>query len=224
MILKKAIEKNLIKPNEHLSDEEILHLIFLPGFSTAHEISNISGRGVGMDVVKRNIEDLRGSVDIESTLGVGTTFTIRLPLTLAIIDGFLVQVGKSKYIVPLDNIQECIELNQKAKEQMKSKGYITLRSHILPILDIAEHFEEDKCENIRQNIVIVQYGKSRVGLKVDELFGEFQTVIKPLGDLFENISGISGGTILGNGEIALIFDVQKLIEHKITHKDNKNGN
>ena len=107
---------------------------------------------------------------------------------------------------------------------MKKNGYISLRSNILPVLDISEHFGEEPSDVKRENIVVVKYGKSTAGLKVDELYGEYQTVIKPLGDFFKNVSGISGGTILGDGEIALIFDIQKLIEYKITHKDNNNGN
>ncbi len=220
-VYNKAVKKNIINEGAVLSDKDIYNLLFSPGFSTAETISDISGRGVGMDVVKNNIGDLRGDVDIESTFGKGTTVTIRLPLTLAIIEGFLVQVGESKYIIPLDNIQECIEFTGALKEQYLQNGYITLRKNILPILDISEHFNE-KPLNIkgeRENIVVVKHDSSSVGFKVDELLGEFQTVIKPLGQLFKNILDISGGTILGNGEIALIFDVQKLIEHKISYKE-----
>jgi two-component system, chemotaxis family, sensor kinase CheA len=223
-ILNKAIEKNLVDPLEQLSDKEIFDLIFMPGFSTAKKVTEISGRGVGMDVVRKNIESLRGQVEIDSTLGQGTTFTIRLPLTLAIIDGFLVQVGDEKYIIPLDNIQECIELTKPLKEQLLSQGFITLRSKVLPILNLCEHFNIPPSNNKRENIVIVKYGVNQVGLKVDQLFGEFQTVIKPLGKLFDNISGISGGTILGDGEIALIFDIGKLIKNKISNKEAINGN
>lgn len=220
-IYNKAVKKNIIQEGKTLSDKEIFDLLFSPGFSTAETVSDISGRGVGMDVVKTNIGDLRGEVDIESTLGKGTTVTIRLPLTLAIIEGFLVQVGNSKYIIPLDNIQECIEFTKDLKEQFLQNGYITLRKNILPILDISKHFNEEtlNIQGERENIVVVKHGSSSVGFKVDELVGEFQTVIKPLGELFKNISDISGGTILGNGEIALIFDVQKLIEHKISNKE-----
>lgn len=219
IIFNKAVEKNIIDPNIHLSDNDIYNLIFAPGFSTAESISDISGRGVGMDVVKRNIEDLRGTVAVDSNLGYGTKITIRLPLTLAIIDGFLVQVGTTKYIIPLDMIQECIELTAKEKNKMHGNDYITLRSNLLPILDIADHFNDEKVKTSRENIVVVKYGNSTIGLKVDELYGEFQTVIKPLGELFENVAGISGGTILGNGDIALIFDIPKLIEYKIIHKE-----
>ena len=220
-VYNKAVAKGLIQEGVALSDNEIFNLLFSPGFSTATSVTDLSGRGVGMDVVKRNIDDLRGDVSIQSVFGKGTTVTIRLPLTLAIIEGFLVQVGSSKYIIPLDNIQECIEFTCDLKKQFEQNGYITLRKNVLPILDIEKHFDEitspDKKE--RENIVIVKHGRSSIGFKVDRLIGEFQTVIKPLGQLFKNITDISGGTILGNGEIALIFDVQKLIEHKILNKE-----
>jgi two-component system chemotaxis sensor kinase CheA len=215
IIFKKAVEKGVVEASAKLSQKEILDLIFAPGFSTATEVSDVSGRGVGMDVVRRNIEELRGSVEIQSKLGFGTTFVIRLPLTLAIIDGFLVQVGDTKYIIPLDAIQECIELTPYQKNNMRGNGYITLRSQVLPLLDVASHFGLEKQKGKRENIVVVKNAQSTIGLQVDELYGEFQTVIKPLGDLFENIAGISGGTILGSGEIALIFDIPKLIESKI---------
>lgn len=224
IVLSKAIEKELIKDTDILTDNEIYDLIFKAGFSTAETISDISGRGVGMDVVKRNIEELRGSVSIFSKLGQGTTIKIRLPLTLAIIDGFLVEAGNLKFIIPLDSIQECIEFSASSKEQMEQNGYITLRSNILPILDLAKHFGEPDLKKDRKNIVVVKFGSYQVGLKVDELFGEFQTVIKPLGEVFKNVSDISGGTLLGNGDIALILDIQKLIEHKITYKESENGN
>jgi two-component system chemotaxis sensor kinase CheA len=218
-VFNKAVEKGLIDKEQQLSDKDIYNLIFTPGFSTAQQISDISGRGVGMDVVKKNIDELRGSVEIDSTLGLGTLITIRLPLTLAIIDGFLVQVGDKKYIIPLDMIQECIELTKKQRKKMSGNDYITLRKQILPILDVREYFQENKSKNKRENIVVVKYGNSKIGLLVDELYGEVQTVIKPLGELFENIIGISGGTILGTGEIALIFDIPRLIEYKITNKE-----
>ena len=221
-ILKKAIENGIIQTHENLTDKDIYALIFEPGFSTAKSVSDLSGRGVGMDVVKKNIDDLRGIVDIISEVGVGTTMKIRLPLTLAIIDGFLIKVGATKYIIPLDMIQECIELTSTKKERLKEDGYIILRSDILPILDIREYFQEEEILNIRENIVVVKYGESQIGLLVDQLYGEFQTVIKPLGDLFENTNGIMGGTILGSGDIALIFDIPKLIDEKI--ENYKKGN
>jgi len=214
-ILAKAIANGLIPQNHNMSDKEIYNLIFAAGLSTADKVSDISGRGVGMDVVKRNIEDLRGTVEIDSTPGKGSLFTIRLPLTLAIIDGFLVQSGKTKYIIPLEMIQECIELSKEYKEQMHGNEFINLRDSILPILNIREYFNEEESQADRDNIVVVRYGDYKMGLQVDELYGEFQTVIKPLGEVFENVAGISGGTILGSGEIALIFDIPKLMEQQI---------
>jgi len=215
IIIDKALEKGLLDSDTDLSDKEIYNLLFKPGFSTAKEVSDISGRGVGMDVVKKNIDNLRGQVDIQSTLGKGTIMTIRLPLTLAIIDGFLIQASQTKYIIPLNLIQECIELTKAREENLLKDGYIILRSQILPILNIVEYFEESEISSKRKNIVVVKYGDARIGLLVEELYGELQTVIKSLGDLFDNVNGIMGGTILGSGEIALIFDIPKLIDHKI---------
>ncbi len=213
-ILAKAIENGVVKPSDKLSDEEIYKLIFAAGLSTADKVSDISGRGVGMDVVKRNIEDLRGSVDITSTYGVGSKITIRLPLTLAIIDGFLVQVGLTKYIIPLENIKECIELTKEEEAQMGTNEFINLRGEMLPLLNIRDVLHEEESISNRKNIVIVYFGNKYVGLIVDELLGEYQTVIKSLGEVFVNLPGISGGSILGSGEIALIFDVPRLIELK----------
>ena len=215
IIFQKAVEKNLIDPNINLTDKEIYNLIFLPGFSTATEVSDISGRGVGMDVVKQNIEDLRGDVHIDSKIGQGTKFTINLPLTLAIIDGFLVDVGISKYIIPLNMIQECMELTVQRKESLEKDGYLMFRSKIVPVIDLSIYFKEQNDFNVRKNIVIAKYGDSLIGLIVNELYGEFQTVVKSLGDLFEELKGIIGGTILGSGDIALIIDIPKLIDDKI---------
>ena len=214
-ILAKAIENGLISSTATLSDAEIYKLIFEAGLSTAEKVSDISGRGVGMDVVRRNIEDLRGSIDITSALGKGSKITIRLPLTLASIDGFLVQVGHTKYIIPLESIQECIELTQEELEGMKGNEFINLRGDMLPLMDVRVVLNEEKSESARKNIVIVRFGEKIVGLLVDELLGEHQTVIKPLGDAFVNVTGISGGSILGSGEVALIFDIARLIEYKI---------
>jgi len=214
-ILAKAIKQGIVSENTNITDKDIYNLVFEAGLSTAKEVSDISGRGVGMDVVKRNIKELRGTVDIDSKLDEGTLFTIKLPLTLAIIDGFLIQVGKTKYIIPLEMIQECIELNSSYKEKMKGNQFINLRDNILPLLDIRSHYNEEESDSKRENVVVVQYGDYQMGILVDELFGEFQTVIKPLGDIFANVPGISGGTILGSGDIGLIFDIPKLMEHKI---------
>jgi two-component system chemotaxis sensor kinase CheA len=210
-ILAKARERKLIGANQVLSDNEIFSLIFEPGFSTADKITNISGRGVGLDVVKRNITALRGSVDVESKEGLGSTFRIRLPLTLAIIDGFLVVVGKSSYVIPLNSVVECIELSEKDRAETLNRQYINLRGEVLPFVRLREQFEITERGGKRENIVVVQFAQQKIGLVVDELMGEFQTVIKPLGSIFKRIKGIGGSTILGSGEVALILDVQSLV-------------
>ncbi|MDP2805070.1 MAG: chemotaxis protein CheA [Gallionellaceae bacterium] len=214
-ILAKALEKGLITANQVLSDKEIYGLIFEAGFSTAEAVTNLSGRGVGMDVVRRNIEALRGTVEIDSREGVGTTVKIRLPLTLAIIDGFLLGVGSASYVVPLDMVMECIELTEAERQLTRENNYINLRGTVLPFIRLREQFREDGKISRRENIVVVHYAGQKAGLVVDELMGEFQTVIKPLGKLFENLKGVSGSTILGSGEVALILDVPALIQRAV---------
>jgi two-component system chemotaxis sensor kinase CheA len=210
-ILAKARDRQLIGANQVLSENEIFGLIFEPGFSTADKITNISGRGVGLDVVKRNITSLRGSVEVESKEGQGSTFRIRLPLTLAIIDGFLVAVGKSSYVIPLNSVVECIELSEKDRAETLNRQYINLRGEVLPFVRLREQFEVAEPSGKRENIVVVQFAGQKIGLVVDALMGEFQTVIKPLGSIFKHIKGIGGSTILGSGEVALILDVQSLV-------------
>lgn len=206
-ILAKAIERGLVEPGHHLSDEDVYKLIFEPGFSTADQISNLSGRGVGLDVVKRNISALRGSVDIQSEVGVGTTVSVRLPLTLAIIDGFLVEVGKSVFAVPLDMIEECVAYSAEP-----AHDYTNLRGRVLPFIRLRELFDVDAPAPKRENIVVLKHAGQKAGLVVDTLLGEFQTVIKPLGKMFAGIKCISGSTILGSGEVALILDVPALVQ------------
>ena len=206
-ILAKAMEKGLVAEGTELAEEDIFKLIFEPGFSTAEQVTNISGRGVGMDVVRRNIESLRGSVHIDSAPGQGTTIAIRLPLTLAIIDGFLTGVGDAAFVVPLDLVEECIELTGDAT----SRDYLNLRGEVLPFLRLREQFGVPGQSHRRQSVVVVRYAGKRAGLVVDELMGEFQTVIKPLGPVFAQLRGIAGSTILGSGDVALILDVPNLI-------------
>lgn len=211
-ILRKAVERGLVQPDASLTDKEIFNLIFEPGFSTADAVSNLSGRGVGMDVVKRNITALRGTVDLDSIEGRGTTVTIRLPLTLAIIDGFLVSVGKSSFVIPLDLVVECIELSDEDRSAAKDRNYLSLRGQVLPYLRLRDQFDIEGDRVRRENVVVVQYGNTRAGLVVDTLQGEFQTVIKPLGRIFSHVNGIGGSTILGSGEVALILDVPRLVQ------------
>lgn len=218
IIHRKAIEKGLISSTETLSDNAINMLIFHPGFSTSETVSDISGRGVGMDVVKQNIESLKGRIEIINRVSQGCKFVITLPLTLAIIDGFLIQAGSTKYIIAQEMIQEVLELCSDTLVEIAQTRLLNLRGELLPVLDI-KHYFRDKSSTIfpRQNIVIIRYGSYRAGLIVDELFGEHQTVVKTLGILFKKVPGISGGSILGSGEIALIFDIPTLIEYVIQH-------
>lgn len=210
-ILAKAIERGLVEPGHHLTDSEVYGLIFEPGFSTAQAVTNLSGRGVGMDVVKRNITSLRGSVSVNSQEGQGTTVTVRLPLTLAIIDGFLVQVDESVFAVPLDMIEECVAFSAEP-----GHNYTNLRGQVLPFIRLRELFELDTCAKRRENIVVLKHAGQKAGLVVDTLLGEFQTVIKPLGKLFNQVRCISGSTILGSGEVALILDVPALIQQAVS--------
>ncbi|SDH59327.1 MULTISPECIES: chemotaxis protein CheA [unclassified Duganella] len=205
-ILAKAIERGLVDAERKLSDSEIYNLIFEAGFSTAEKITNLSGRGVGMDVVKRNIQALRGSVDVGSREGQGTTVTVRLPLTLAIIDGFLVQVGSSVFVIPLDMIEECIEYATEP-----GQDYTNLRGQVLPLVRLRTLFRIGGAATRRDSIVVLKFGNHRAGLVVDTLLGEFQTVIKPLSPMFSEVKCISGSTILGSGEVALILDVAALM-------------
>ncbi|MBS1196390.1 MAG: chemotaxis protein CheA [Proteobacteria bacterium] len=205
-ILKKAIERGVVQPGATLNEQEITNLIFDAGFSTAEQISSLSGRGVGLDVVKKNIQALRGSVDVSSQPGQGTRFTIRLPLTLAIIDGFLVGIDKASFVIPLDTVVECLEL----KEQAVDRHYLNLRGEVLPFVRLRELFEVESKPPQRENVVVIRAGGHKAGVVVDQLLGEFQTVIKPLASLFRNLRGIGGSTILGSGEVALILDVQAL--------------
>lgn len=215
-ILQKAIERGLVSADQSLSDQEICNLIFEPGFSTAETVTNLSGRGVGMDVVRRNITALRGTVELDTKPGQGTTFRVRMPLTLAIIDGFQVGVEKSSYVVPLDMVLECVELNEAANGNAAERDYINLRGEVLPFIRMRDLFAVRGQPPRRENVVVVQYGGNKAGLVVDQLLGEFQTVIKPLGKIFSHVRGISGSTILGNGEVALIIDVPDLVQHVST--------
>ncbi|WP_082702750.1 chemotaxis protein CheA, partial [Pseudacidovorax intermedius] len=204
-ILAKATERGLIEPGRALSDAEIYDLVFEPGFSTAEKVTNLSGRGVGMDVVKRNITALRGTVALASEPGVGTTVTVRLPLTLAIINGFQVAVGNAVFVLPLEAIEECIEFREDS-----GHDYTELRGQVLPFIRLRSLFAVQGAATARQSIVVVRQGGQRFGLIVDRLLGEAQAVIKPLAPMFAHLQGISGSSILGSGEVALILDVAAL--------------
>jgi two-component system chemotaxis sensor kinase CheA len=220
-IVAKAIANGVIKPEHGLSQQEIFNLIFAAGLSTKEQATNLSGRGVGMDVVKKNIEALRGSVGIDSIEGQGTTITINLPLTLAIIDGFMVGAEQDRYIIPLNMVDECIEMDPEECEIDEIQHYINLRGQVLPYLRLGDYFNCHKSETAkrRESVVVVRVGQAKAGFVVDELHGEHQTVIKPLGKVFENLRGITGATVLGDGNVALILDVQGLIHAAISNRN-----
>ncbi|WP_375192249.1 chemotaxis protein CheA [Marinobacter sp.] len=218
-LLAKAVERDLVKPDAVLSDNEIFNLIFEPGFSTVEQVTNLSGRGVGMDVVRRNIEALRGMVELESPgVAGGTTFRIRLPLTLAIIDGFLASVGEATYVVPLEMVVECTELSADQQALSAGQDYLNLRQEVLPLVRLRDQFCVPGQPGRRQNIIVVRHAGRKAGLIVDDLLGEHQTVIKPLNGIFSHLKGLSGSTILGSGQVALILDVQALIS-QISHRE-----
>jgi len=205
-ILAHARARGIISEGARLAESEIYNLIFQPGFSTAEKVSESSGRGVGLDVVRRNVNALSGAIAVESCKGQGTTFTIRLPLTLAIIDGFAVKVGMETYVIPLSSVKECLEL-PAYKHSSESGGVINLRGEALPFVRLRDLFETTGKAPAREKIIVVEYNGGHAGLAADELLGEQQAVIKPLGRLFQGIPGVSGSTILGNGRVALILDV-----------------
>lgn len=211
-IARKAIERGLISDASSLTDAQVHALIFEPGFSTAEQITNLSGRGVGMDVVKRNVSALRGSIDIDSREGWGTQIRVRLPLTLAIIDGFLVGVGRSSFVIPLDAVEECVELTREECEAAAGQRYISLRGSVLPFIRLRELLCVTAPKVKRESIVVVRHGGQRAGIVVDELLGELQAVIKPLSKIFSRLQCVSGSTILGGGGVALILDIGGLVE------------
>lgn len=213
-ILEKAVSQGLVQDGEKLSDAEVLRLIFNSGFSTAAEVTELSGRGVGMDVVKRNIEALRGSIDVQSVENVGSTFTLRLPLTLAIIEGFSVASGNETYVIPLESVSECLDLPQDYIEN-ETGGVMSLRGEPLPFVQLSDALGTKRKDSSRQSVIVVQYEGGRAGLAVDELLGESQAIIKPLDRLFQKVPGVSGSTILADGRVALILDISTLMRDAV---------
>lgn len=207
----KAEANGLIQPDQALSDHDLLQMIFAPGFSTAATVTSLSGRGVGMDVVKRTIEGLRGSIDVQSTEGEGSLIALRIPLTLAIIDGLLVRVGTGRYVIPLTAVEECIELSLEDDLRHRGRSLITLREKLVPFLRLREMFATDTRPDPFQKIVVVSTPQGRVGLVVDQIIGNHQTVIKPMSALHRDAATFAGATILGDGEVALILDIAQLI-------------
>jgi two-component system chemotaxis sensor kinase CheA len=205
----RAEQRGLIAPGIEMSPKELYNLIFLPGFSTAKAVTSISGRGVGMDVVKRAIDALRGSVEIDSKVGMGTTIAVRLPLTLAIIDGLQVQVGAEYYVVPLALVEECVEMPRASDGG--DRRLVHLRGEVVPCLRLREAFHITGDPPAIEPIVVVAVDGQRVGLAVDRVVGEHQTVIKSLGRLYRDVEEFSGATIRGDGSMALILDVSALV-------------
>ncbi|MFP4382971.1 MAG: chemotaxis protein CheA [Spirochaetia bacterium] len=209
-IFQKALDREIVSEGTQLTDEEIYELIFAPGFSTAAQVTNVSGRGVGMDVVKRAIEGLGGSVSVESETGKFTRITLKIPLTLAIIEGLLVEVCGEHYVFPLAAVEECIE-HQGRDKRRDDKNILSNRGEVLPYIRLSDLFNIEKRSQEIEQIVVVNSNGSRIGFVVDNVIGDYQTVIKNLGKMYKNISGISGATILGDGSVALILDVNKLV-------------
>jgi len=208
----KAVEKQLISHDANLSDKEILNLLLLPGFSTAKQVTNVSGRGVGMDVVKRHIDVLRGSILIASEEGKGTSISLTLPLTLAIIEGLLVQVNDSRLIFPMSAVTENVELHSSERRCKNGRNVISVRGELIPYVDLRALFlMEGKVPEI-EKIVIVVHEEQRVGFVVDRVLGTHQTVLQPLGRFFRKVTVASGATIMGDGGVALILDIASIIQ------------
>ncbi|MEW6426784.1 MAG: chemotaxis protein CheA [Thermodesulfobacteriota bacterium] len=214
-IRSKAIERGLIQPEDNLSDHDLNNLIFLPGFSTADKITDVSGRGVGMDVVKKAVEKLRGKVEVVSQPGRGSQFIIKLPLTLAIIDGIIVRIGSERYIIPTIAIKESLKPEEKHYQTVYNRGEaILLRDKLVPIIRLYKVFNvEPTCTDPCQTIlVVVEHEGQQRALMVDELLGKQEVVIKSLGGLLVDIPGVAGGTILGDGRVGLILDLAGLVD------------
>ena len=206
----KAEEQGLIAPGAAMSDQDIHQFLFHPGFSTAQTVSALSGRGVGMDVVKRTIEAMRGSIETTTVPGNGTTVTLRLPLTLAIIEGLLIRVGEGRYIIPLSAVEECAELSS-SDERVRGRDFLNMRGDLVPFLRLRKLFDSEGEPDLHQKIIIASAGETRIGLIVDQIIGSHQSVIKSLSKLHSDVTMFSGATILGDGSAALILDVAQLI-------------
>ena len=208
----RGVERGLIDGAARLSEAEIFSLILSPGFSTARAVTAISGRGVGMDVVRRSIEGLRGTIEIASKAGEGMTVTLRLPLTLAIIDGLLVRVGRAHFVLPLANSLECVELTRQDIQDAHGKHLADVRGELIPYIRLSEHFQMETARPEREQIMVVETEHGHYGFVVDQVLGDHQTVIKNLGRLYRNVQVVSGATILGNGTVALILDPHRLVQ------------
>lgn len=219
-IRRKAVDLGLMENGADISDDELYGFIFTPGFSTTVVVSSVSGRGVGMDVVHTNINALRGTVDVKSTEGKGTTVTLKIPLTLAIIEGLLTRVGDERYVLPLSAVEECVELQAEEAGASRGRQLAHIRGELVPYVHLRHHFKiSGKRADIEQ-IVVTQIDGNRIGFVVDEVIGQHQTVIKNLGHMYQNVKEISGATILGDGTLALILDIPCLVE-EVSGNDNE---
>jgi two-component system chemotaxis sensor kinase CheA len=212
IIRKKAVEKGMVDASQSLTERQIFELIMEPGFSTAKEVSSVSGRGVGMDVVKREISSLRGSIEMNSKVDEGTTISLNLPLTLAIIDGLLVNVGKSKYIIPVSMVEECLEMSEANQAMDVSRNLLTIRGALIPFVRLKEIFRETAAQSPMEEAVIIACGNRSFGIVVDHVVGHHQTVIKSLGPMYRHTAGLSGATIMGDGSVALVVDLAQLMQ------------
>jgi two-component system, chemotaxis family, sensor kinase CheA len=208
----KAVERGLVAANAELTDKEIYTLIFAPGFSTAAQVTSVSGRGVGMDVVKKAIEALRGTIDISSEKSLGSTITLRIPLTLAIIQCLLVRIDRSYFVMPLSIVEECVELTRNDINESHGRNLANVRGNIIPYIPLREQFGINDNRPEIEQIVIAGINGRRIGFVVDSVVGEHQTVIKSLGRMYRDVKGISGATILGDGTVALILDMGMLLQ------------
>jgi two-component system, chemotaxis family, sensor kinase CheA len=209
----RAVEQGLIERDAVLAEKELFALILAPGFSTARTVTGVSGRGVGMDVVRRSLEALRGCVEIASRPGAGMTVTLRLPLTLAIIDGLLVRVGGSYFVLPLANSLECLELTRQDIQDAQGRCLANVRGEIIPYIRLREYFRMDSERPEREQIMVVETEHGHYGFVVDQVLGDHQTVIKNLGGFYRNMQVVSGATILGDGSVALILDPHRLVQN-----------
>jgi two-component system, chemotaxis family, sensor kinase CheA len=210
-IRERAVSRGLIAPDAQLAEADLLKLILEPGFSTAAEVTELSGRGVGMDVVRRTIEQLRGQIELSTEPGHGTTVTLRLPLTLAIIDGLLIEVGDEQFTIPLAAVEECVELPAQLAVGSAGSSFLNIRGALVPFIRLRDMFRAQQDASPFQKVVVVAASGQRIGLVVDRIVANNQTVIKQLSRLHSGVKGFSGATILGDGRVALILDVPQLV-------------
>ena len=210
-LFKKAVEKGLVDANAKMSKRDILALIFASGFSTADKVSDVSGRGVGMDVVKSKIAEIRGDIAIDSEIDDGTTFTLDLPLTLSIIDGLLTKVNGEQFVVPLSNIERILSISEVQMSDSKLGKTFLYENERVMFVDLNDMFYQKEVDITKSKILLVNHGGKRVGLVVDMIVGEFQIVVKPLGKFMRKVDMISGASVMGDGSLSLIIDTTRLI-------------